>query len=74
MLPIIQTLATEYIARDKYDDIFSINSFFRGAVLIIIPLLFGFLASVYGIHTIYMIMATVSAIATLPILLVGSVR
>ena len=73
-VPIIQTLATEYIARDKYDDIFSINSFFRGAVLIIIPLLFGFLASVYGIHTIYMIMAIVSAIATLPILLVGSVR
>jgi MFS family permease len=66
-VPVVQTLATEYVARDFYDDIFSVNSFFRGIALIIIPLFFGFSASLYGIHSIYMIMAAVSITAVLPI-------
>jgi len=66
-VPVVQTLAAEYAAKDTYDDIFSINSFFRGVALIIIPLFFGFLASLHGIDSIYMIMAAVSIAAVLPI-------
>ena len=73
-VPIVQTLATEYVTSDKYDDIFSINSFFRGTALIVIPLLFGFLASAYGINLIYMIMAVVSCIAVIPIIAMSHVK
>lgn len=67
-VPVVQTLATEHVDRKLYDDIFSINSFFRGAALIVTPMLFGFLASTYGIEMIYLFMAGASVVAIIPII------
>ncbi len=67
-VPIAQTLATEHVQREQYDDVFSVNSLFRGGAMIGVPLLFGFLASILGIEAIYMVMAAVSIVAIVPII------
>lgn len=67
-VPIIQTIITEPAqGAQSYDDIFSINSFFRGITNIITPLLFGVIASAFSMETVYCLMAVVSAIAVVPV-------
>lgn len=69
-VPIIQTIITEPAqAQTAYDDIFSINSFQRGIINMLTPLLFGFMASVAGMEVVYAIMAIVAAMAVVPVLL-----
>jgi hypothetical protein len=51
----------------SYDDIFSINSFLRGITNMLTPLLFGFIASIMNMESIYCIMAVVASVAVLPV-------
>ncbi len=67
--PVVQTIVTEHISdKSMYADIFSINNFCRGVVNIISPIIFGLVASAYGIETIYIIMIIASFFAIMPIL------
>jgi MFS family permease len=70
-IPIVQTIATEFIPKSKYNDIFSINTFFRGIVMIITPLSFGLIAELFGIKSVFFIMSICSIVSIFPILLVN---
>lgn len=68
-VPVVQTIITEPVQHlAVYDDIFSINSFLRGIMNMLTPLLFGFMASIAGMNSVYAIMAAVAAIAVIPVL------
>lgn len=68
-VPVIQAIITiPFQDLGEYDEIFSINSFVRGITNILTPLLFGFLASLWNINFVYIIMAIVSFISIIPIL------
>lgn len=68
-VPVIQAIITiPFQDIGEYDEIFSINSFVRGITNIITPLFLGFVAAIYNINIVYIIMAIVSLIAILPIL------
>lgn len=68
-IPVVQTIITEPIRnKHNYGDIFAISSFSRGTINILTPLLFGFLASFFGINCIYSIMAFTAICAILPVL------
>lgn len=67
-VPIIQTIITEHVQdKDRYSDIFSINSLGRGVINIITPVMFGFIAASFGINTIYALMLLGSLLSTLPV-------
>lgn len=68
-IPVIQTIVTEPIGeKQHYDDIFAISTFSRGTTNMLTPLLFGFVASVFGINWIYSIMAIAAMGGILPVL------
>lgn len=68
-IPVIQTIITEPIReKHNYDDIFTISTFSRGTINMLTPLLFGFIASLFGIHWIYSIMAIAAVCAVIPVL------
>lgn len=68
-VPVIQAIITvPFQDIGKYDKIFSINSFVRGMINIFTPLLFGFIASIWNINMVYIIMAIVSFWAVVPML------
>lgn len=68
-IPVIQTIITEPITeKEQFDDIFAISSFARGITNMITPLLFGVIASLFGIHFIYGIMTFAAICAIIPIL------
>lgn len=69
-VPVVQTIIAEP-AREKheYDDIFAINSFSCGIANMVAPLLFGFIASSFGINWSFGIMAIAAVCAVMPVLL-----
>lgn len=68
-VPVIQAIITvPFQSIGEYDKIFSINSFVRGVINIFTPLLFGFIASIWDINVVYIIMAAVSFLAVVPML------
>ncbi len=68
-VPVVQTIITEPVRKNhNYDDIFAINGFCRGTTNMITPLLFGFIASSFGVHWIYNSMAILAVCAVLPVL------
>jgi MFS family permease len=71
-VPVVQAILTEPV-RDKqnYDDIFAISTFCRGTANIITPLLFGFIASSFGVNWIYVIMAVIAVGAVMPVLMMA---
>lgn len=72
-IPAIQTIIAEPIReKHNYDDIFAISSFARGTTNMITPLLFGYIASLFGINWIYGIMAIASVCATIPVLILNA--
>lgn len=71
-VPVVHTIIAEPVREDQhYDDVFSINTFLRGGTCILTPLLFGLVASRFGIDWIYIIMAVAAALAAIPVLLMG---
>jgi predicted MFS family arabinose efflux permease len=69
-VPAIQAIIIEPTSRkNEYDDMFAINSFFRGISGMISPLAFGFIASVAGIEWTYAIMAIFIICAIMPVLM-----
>lgn len=72
-IPVVQTIITEPVReKHKYDDIFAINTFFRGVTNMITPLLFGFIASSFGINWIYGIMVIAAVCAIIPVLMMDT--
>lgn len=68
-VPVIQAIITvPFQDVGEYDKIFSMNSFVRGMINIFTPLLFGFIASIWNINIVYIIMAIVSFLAVIPML------
>jgi len=69
--PVVQTIITEpENARHDYPGIFSMNTFSRGSINMLTPLLFGFVGAAFGMHWSFCIMAGGALLATLPILLI----
>lgn len=69
-VPVLQTIVVEDVeATDGYEDIFSINTFFRGATNIITPLLFGWISSLFSVECSYALMAVFSIAAVGPVFL-----
>ena len=69
-VPVVQTIITEPVReRQHYNDVFSINTFLRGGISIVTPLLFGLIASHFGIDWIYIIMALGAVAAAIPVLM-----
>ena len=72
-IPAIQTIITEpFREKRNYDDIFAISTFFRGTINMLTPLLFGFIASFFSIHWIYVIMAIAAICAIIPVLIMDT--
>jgi MFS family permease len=72
-IPVIQTIITEPVReKHNYDDIFSISTFSRGITNMVTPLLFGFIASFFGINWIYSIMAIAVICAIIPVLIMAT--
>lgn len=71
-IPVIQTILAEPV-REKhiYDDIFAVSTFCRGTTNIITPLLFGLIASSFGVIWIYVIMSIFALCAVMPILIMA---
>lgn len=69
-VPTVQTILIEYIPSEYYKDIFSINTFFRGVIMIIIPFMYGLISEQYGITQIYVLMAVFSIVAIVPIFII----
>jgi predicted MFS family arabinose efflux permease len=70
--PVVQTIVTEpESARRDYTGIFSMNTFFRGGIDMLTPLLFGFVGATFGMHWSYCIMAGGALLAAIPILLLS---
>lgn len=71
-VPVIQMIISEPVREtNNCDDIFAINSFCRGTVNMVTPLLFGCIASAFGVHWIYVIMAILAVFAVLPVLVMA---
>lgn len=71
-VPVVQTIITEPVReKHNYDDIFAISSFCRGTTNMITPLLFGFIASSFGVIWIYDIMAIIAVCAVIPVLMMS---
>ncbi len=69
-VPVLQTIVVEDVeATDGYEDIFSINTFFRGVTNIITPLLFGWISSLFSVECSYALMAVFSVAAVGPVVL-----
>lgn len=67
-IPVIQTIITEPIhEKEQYDDVFAISTFARGTTNILTPLLFGFIAAIWGINFIYGIMTIGALLAIMPV-------
>lgn len=68
-VPVIQAIITiPFQKMGQYDEIFSINSFVRGIINIITPVLFGYIASLSSINTVYVIMAIISLCSVIPLI------
>lgn len=68
-VPVIQAIITiPFQELGEYDGIFSINSFLRGVITMGTPLLFGWLASLWSIGAVYLLMAAVSFASLVPLL------
>ena len=71
-VPVLQTIVVEDVeATDGYEDIFSINTFFRGVTNIITPLLFGWISSLFFVECSYALMAVFSVAAVGPVVLMS---
>ena len=69
-VPVIQAIVTEPVREAAaYDDVFSINSFLRGIINMLTPLLFGLLASAWSMNAVYALMALAAALAAVPVVL-----
>lgn len=67
-IPVVQTIIIEPVSKTRtFDDIFSINSFLRGITNMLTPLLFGLMASWWGMNVVYLLMALVAAVAVIPV-------
>ena len=74
-VPVVQTIITEPIRKKhNYDDIFAISNFCRGTTNMITSLLFGFIASSFGVTWIYDIMAIIAVCAVIPVLMMAKIR
>lgn len=72
-VPVIQSILGESIReKQHYDDIFPLNTFFRGSTNMLTPLLFGCIAASFGINWIYALMGLAAFCAALPILFLPS--
>lgn len=70
-VPVIQILVAGAIDdAGRYDEAFSISAFARGVTDMAVPLLFGYIASMYGVEYIYGIMAGAAVLAAAPALLI----
>jgi MFS family permease len=68
--PVVQIVITEpESARRNYAGIFSLNTFFRGGVNMLTPLLFGFVGAAFDMHWSFYLMAGGALLAAIPILL-----
>lgn len=68
-VPVIQAIITiPFQKLGQYDEIFSINSFIRGIINMITPILFGYIASYTSINTVYVIMAIISLCSVVPLI------
>lgn len=68
-VPVIQAIITIPFQKiGQYDEIFSINSFIRGIINMITPILFGYIASLWNINTVYIIMAIISLLSVVPLI------
>ncbi|MDR3176587.1 MAG: MFS transporter [Desulfovibrio sp.] len=67
-VPVIQAIITGPVPNGgAYDDVFSINSLARGITNMGTPLLFGLMASMWGMSMVYAFMALIAAIAAIPV-------
>lgn len=72
-IPVVQTIVVEPVEEsDKYDDVFTMSTFSRGTTNIITPILFGWIASSYGVIWIYCMMAIAAFCAVLPVLIMNN--
>ena len=68
-VPVIQAIITIPFQKiGQYDEIFSINSFIRGIINMITSILFGYIASLWNINTVYIIMAIISLLSVVPLI------
>lgn len=71
-VPVIHTIIVEPVReKQHYDDIFSINTFLRGGTSILTPLLFGLIASHFGMDWVYILMAVAAVLAAVPVLMMN---
>ena len=68
-VPVIQAIITEPVYPARCDDVFSISSFLRGVINTVTPLLFGFMASAWGMQTGYALMAAGAFASVIPVFL-----
>ncbi len=74
-VPVIQTIITEPVrGAIVYDAIFSLNSFGRGIINMLTPVLFGGIASMWSMEAVYLLMAAVAALGIVPVLLMSRSR
>ena len=67
-VPVIQAIITGPVHNTgAYDDVFSINSLARGITNMVTPLLFGLMASMWGMDMVYAFMALIASIAAIPV-------
>lgn len=67
-VPVIQAIITGPVHdTGTYDDVFSINSLARGITNMATPLLFGLMASMWGMSVVYAFMALIAATAAIPV-------
>lgn len=69
-IPVVQTIVVEPVEeKDNYDDVFTLSTFSRGTAHVITPIIFGLIASHYGVIWIYSLMAIAAFCAVLPVLI-----
>ena len=74
-VPVIQTIITEPVrGATVYDAIFSLNSFGRGIINMLTPVLFGGIATMWSMEAVYLLMAAVAALGIVPVLLMSRSR
>lgn len=68
-VPVMQAVITIPFQKiGEYDEIFSLNSFLRGVITMGTPLLFGWLASLWNVGVVYLLMAVASLCSVVPLL------
>ncbi len=74
-VPVIQSILGESVGDNNLsEDIFSLNTFFRGSMGMITPFLFGYISSAFDIIWIYALMGLAAFCSVLTILLMNHLR